>query len=96
MMHDPVDAPYNDSEEEPAIAQSIPSERFSPKSWIPISALHTLSGAVLAERCTRERTTTAMEHLPMIAMAWRFFTGLCCNTTRKPGNGCSNGTASLC
>ncbi len=56
MMHDPVDAPYNDSEEEPAIAQSIPSARFSPESWIPISALHTLSGAVLAERCTRERS----------------------------------------
>ena len=40
MMHDPVDAPCNDSEEEPAVAQSIPSERLSPESLMPTAASH--------------------------------------------------------
>src|SRR5258708_13307384 len=54
MMHDPVYAPYNDGEEEPAVAQSISSEKLSPESLMPTSALNTMSVAVLAEHCTRE------------------------------------------
>ncbi len=54
MMHDSVYAPYDDGEEKPAVAQSISSEKLSPESLMPTSALNTMSVAVLAEHCTRE------------------------------------------
>ena len=53
-MHDPVYASCNDSEEEPPVAQSISSEKLSPVSPAPTSALSTMSVSILAEHCTRE------------------------------------------
>src|SRR5260370_9394991 len=54
MMHDPVYAPYDDGEEEPAVAQSISSEKVSTESLMPTSALNAMRVAVCAEHCTRE------------------------------------------